>query len=164
MKSLFITFWMLILNTYPWSFLIAPMTPSTNGHPGPRLSPWLWRICNTHSNCLSRISGWLILDISFNGFSKSNCSLWKEGKKLIRKRGSKRQKALLLLFKLKFTSTQTIIVLETFLKLKHWIWFSNCYHQRFILSSFFKIRENKNQSSTCQDFGLNGEWSYIKRH
>lgn len=72
-----LTCWVSISNTYPWSFLIAPMTPRTNGHPGPRLSPWLCRICNTHSNCLSRISGWLILDISFNGFNRSSCSLWK---------------------------------------------------------------------------------------
>lgn len=60
--------------SYPWSLRIAPMTPKTRGQPGPRLSPWLCRICRTLSNCFCRMSAWRTLDSSFKGLSSRSCS------------------------------------------------------------------------------------------
>lgn len=60
--------------SYPWSFRMAPMTPKTRGQPGPRPSPWLWRICRTLSSCFCRMSAWSTLDNSFRGLSSISCS------------------------------------------------------------------------------------------
>lgn len=60
--------------SYPWSFRMAPMTPKTRGQPGPRLSPWLCRICRTLSSCFCRMSAWSTLDNSFRGLSSISCS------------------------------------------------------------------------------------------
>lgn len=61
--------------SYPWSLRMAPMTPSTRGQPGPRLSPWLCKICSTHSSCFCLISKCRMLESSFRGFSNRSCSL-----------------------------------------------------------------------------------------
>lgn len=74
----------IVCTSHPWSFRMAPMTPSTRGHPGPRLSPWFWRIWRTHSSCFCLMSAWRTLDSSFSGFNSSSWSLWREHRWLVR--------------------------------------------------------------------------------
>lgn len=67
--------------SHPWSLRMAPITPSTSGQPGPRLSPWLWRICKTLSSCFWRMSACSTLDNSFKGLSNRSCRRWKKNNK-----------------------------------------------------------------------------------